>query len=259
MTRIGCFGFTRSSSATEAADTAPREGERPSGQAEGQGGQRLQAGGPLSGLRRSVVSAFGGGHRSRVTLPTHTAQDKGKAVASSSSLPNAPKPRSAHEAGSHGHDGASTSASAQPHVTLGELMHRDRQTSLTKEYMAGIAPRKLTVQWAPGIPEIDRAEKVKGQVRGQHPPVNKHECTDPAQIAVNDQIGRSKRFERVYGVGSLPVEDDDATGEPADIPTLIALRTKQLKQDSSSEDSGSEFSVGGYSGYSDTEYSDTEG
>jgi hypothetical protein len=134
-------------------------------------------------------------------------------------------------------------------------MHRDRQTSLTKEYMAGIAPHKPTVQWSPDIPLTEKSERAPGVKK---PHVSKSECDDEELLAMKKQHAAYERFEKVYGTGSVPIEDDDATGEPADMATLSALRMKQLQQHSRSEDSGSEFSVGGYSGHSDTEYSDTE-
>lgn len=125
---------------------------------------------------------------------------------------NAPKPRTAHEAGQRAGDGASASASAPRRPALVELMHEERKTELTwygMELIHGPLPR---VRWADGIPEIDRADKVAGLESGQHPPVGTHEVSDKEWAKVNDQVARNKRYEKNFG--SLPTEDDDATGEP---------------------------------------------
>lgn len=127
---------------------------------------------------------------------------------------NAPKPRTAHEAGQRAGDGASTSASAPHRPTLVELMHAERETELTRygmELIHGPIPR---VRWADGILEIDRADKVAGLAKGQHPPVGTHEVSDKDWAEIGAQIGRNNRYEKSFGRLSLPIEDDDATGEP---------------------------------------------
>ena len=140
--------------------------------------------------------------------------DKGKSALTMLARTNAPKPRTAHEAGQRPGDGASTSASAPHGPALVELMHAERETELTRYGMALINGPIPKVRWADGIPEIDRAEKVAGLARGQHPPVATRKVSDEEWEAISDQIGRNKRYEKSFGEGSLPIEDDDATGEP---------------------------------------------
>ncbi|CAB3676692.1 hypothetical protein [Trinickia soli] len=139
--------------------------------------------------------------------------DKGKSALTMLARTNAPKPRTAHEAGQRAGDGASTSASAPRRPALVELMHAERETETTRYGMALIRGPIPKVRWADGIPEIDRAEKVAGLASGQHPPVARKVPGEDWQ-AINDQVGRNKRYEKVFGEGSLPIEDDDATGEP---------------------------------------------
>lgn len=139
--------------------------------------------------------------------------DKGKSALTVLAGTNAPKPRTAHEAGQRAGDGASTSASAPRRPALVELMHAERETELTRYGMALIHGPIPKVRWADGIPEIDRAEKVAGLASGQHPPVARKEPGEDWQ-AIKDQERRNKGYEESFGPGSLPIEDDDATGEP---------------------------------------------
>ena len=140
--------------------------------------------------------------------------DKGKSALTSLAHTNAPTPRTAHEAGQRAGDGASTSASAPHRPMLVELMHAERETELTRYGMELIHGPIRRVQWAEGIPEIDRADKVAGLAKGQHPPVATREMSDKEWVEIGNQIGRNDRYEKSFGRGSLPIEDDDATGEP---------------------------------------------
>jgi hypothetical protein len=145
---------------------------------------------------------------------TDKSKYESKSVQTSLGHTSAPKPRTAHEAGQRAGDGASTSASAPHRPALVELMHAERQTELTWYGMELIHGPIRRVRWADGIPEIDRADKVAGLASGQHPPVGRHAVSDEDWAEIGAQIGRNNRYEKSFGRRTLPIEDDDATGEP---------------------------------------------